>query len=410
MTIKLITKYTPWLFLLTAIITGFRHTYSNPFSTTVCYAIYSFFIYIAFRWVLYNRHRIDRTMTLYIFYFIWIIICIIRGFLVADNYWEYKNCYNNSLALLLPIISTIFIIPQFCNKILRTYFKWCIPLSLLCLPFFLYFSWYWYFYPFIALVVLFPAIKHKWLYLIFTGFICFLDIYSRSPILKFIAAICCGYLVYLSYPVKYYLCKYITILVYVLSMTLLILGITGVFNIFKMDEYLPSDMQKDKNLIEDTRTWIYTEVITSAYNNDYIVWGRTPARGFDTTFNIVLENIETMSQMTKDKVKSERFGCEINFLNIFTWTGLLGVILLSLIYIRASFIALLYSNNSYIKVLGLYIAFRFLYGWIEDITSFDSNSLTLWLLISFCLSPFFRQMNNSEFKQFVKYTICLNHK
>ena len=361
MTVKLITKYTPWLFLLTAIITGFRHTYSNPFSTTVCYVIYSLFIYIAFRWILYNKHRIDKTMTLYILYFIWIIICIIRGFFVADNYWEYKNCYNNSLALLLPIISTIFIVPQFCNKILRTYFKWCIPLSLLCLPFFLYFSWYWYFYPFIALAMFFPAIKNKRVYFIFTGFICFLDIYSRSPIIKFIVAIGCATLIYNSSLIKskIVIFKNIAFAFFIIPIIFLILGISGVFNIFKMDEYLPNDFQKDQVLIEDTRTFGYTEVIISAINNNYVIGGRTPARGFDTMYNGLLENIEEMSRMTGDKVRSERPACEINFLNIFTWTGIIGVVLLSLIYITSCYKAILYSNNYYIKVLGVYIAFRF---------------------------------------------------
>lgn len=407
MTIKLITKYAPYLFLLTAIITGFRHTYSNPFSTTVCYAIYFLYIFIAFKWVLYNRHRIDKTMTLYILYFIWVLICIIRGFVVADNYWEYKNCYNNSLALLLPIISTIFIIPQFCNKILRTYFKWCIPLSLLCLPFFLYFSWYWYFYPFIALAIFFPAIRHKWIYLIFTGFICFLDIYSRSPILKFIAAIGCGLLIYnpLFTKVKVSILKFMALVLFFAPILFLTLGISGIFNIFKMDEYLPSEFKSDQDLIEDTRTFGYTEVITSAVNNNYVISGRTPARGFDTMYIGILENVEIMSRMTGDNVRAERPTCEINFLNIFTWTGLIGVILLSLIYITACYKAITYSNNYYIKVLGVYIAFRFFYGWIEDITSFDSNSLTLWLLIAFCLSSYFRKMNNLEFKNFIRNSI-----
>ena len=55
-------------------------------------------------------------------------------------------------------------------------------------------------------------------------------------------------------------------------------------------------------------------------------------------------------------------------------------------------------NNSYIKFLGVFVAFRWALGWIEDINLFFIQSIILWMLIAMCMSEKFRKMSDAEFR------------
>ena len=98
----------------------------------------------------------------------------------------------------------------------------------------------------------------------------------------------------------------------------------------------------------------------------------------------------------------ERFSNEVSVLNVFTWTGLIGVLLYFLVFFRASYLAVNKSNNIYMKIVGLYVAFRWAYAWVEDFNRFDLSNLFLWIMIGMCFSNSFRAMNNLEVKFWVR--------
>lgn len=76
-------------------------------------------------------------------------------------------------------------------------------------------------------------------------------------------------------------------MMYIIPFILLLLGMSGVFNVFRVDEYLNDKGTVDGEYIKDTRTFLYIEIIDSALKNDYVLWGRTPARGNDSNFLIL---------------------------------------------------------------------------------------------------------------------------
>ena len=51
------------------------------------------------------------------FYLLWAAIGILRGYFVADNYWEYKNLVSNSFSLLLPLIVFALSAPETVRRI-----------------------------------------------------------------------------------------------------------------------------------------------------------------------------------------------------------------------------------------------------------------------------------------------------
>ena len=178
---------------------------------------------------------------------------------------------------------------------------------------------------------------------------------------------------------------------------LFILGVTGVFNVFHTTDYLGEQnitktaydgTQYEENLAGDTRTFIYEEVITSALKNDYWIFGRTPARGNDSA-SFGAESFA----LTR---RYERIANEVGIANVFTWMGLVGVIFYFLVFFRASFLAVNRSRNIYAKMLGIYVAFRWLYSWVEDVNNFSLNYFTLWIMIGMCFSASFRLMTDYE--------------
>ena len=196
---------------------------------------------------------------------------------------------------------------------------------------------------------------------------------------------------------------------YVIIMTpiiLFILGVSNIFNIFKIEEELGIENKfqmknstgDEYSALTDTRTFLYAEEIQSAIKNKYIIIGRSIARGYDST------SFGEMINSALHLKRNERSSCETSILNIFNYFGLIGVCIYMFIFWKAYYLAITKSKNIFIPVIGIYVAFRWLFAWIEDFSRFDLNYLFLWIFIGLCYSPVFRNMTNREYKNWF-YTI-----
>src|SRR5574344_1662974 len=65
---------------------------------------------------------------LLLIYIIWVIICTIRGFVIADNYWEVKSNISDMLSLLLPSLIFILYNPDIDYSIIKYWTKWIFPI------------------------------------------------------------------------------------------------------------------------------------------------------------------------------------------------------------------------------------------------------------------------------------------
>lgn len=365
-----------------------------------------------------NYNKIIWPIKLYIF---WNVVAIIRGIFVAENYWEWKGLMDRTMFFILPILVYISTNKFLVQKMVSLWLKYALPAFFIFLPFFSQSDAAGgYLIPIMFLLLFFPALPSKWkvivLFFTFMVFIAGLD--ARSSIIKYSVSFILGISFYLQRFIKTWMFKFAQAILIVLPLILLGLGLTGVFNVFKMDEYINTDEeiiitkegQDDIELTADTRTFLYVEVINSAIKNDYIFLGRTPARGYDSEYfgDYMAEDLGTG--------KRERFASEVSILNIFTWTGLVGVLCYSLIFFQASVLAIYKSNNFFIKIVGIFVAFRWVYAFVEDFTNFDLSYIFLLMLIGMCYSKEFRAMNNSEFIVWVngivskKYSISTQKK
>ena len=333
------------------------------------------------------------------YFFIWTVICIVRGFFVAENYWDIKALITNIFGLLLIMVAYSATNKVIVQTILLYYVKYALPFSLVLIIFVSPDAYGFYLVPVSFLLLFIPALSRRSvaLLLFFTAVVFIADLGARSNVIKFAMPVLVLFIYYFRDYISNYFLEIARLVLITTPIMLFILGVTGVFNVFHTTDYLGEQnitktaydgTQYEENLAGDTRTFIYEEVITSALKNDYWIFGRTPARGNDSA------SFGTDSfALTK---RYERIANEVGIANVFTWIGVVGVALYFLVFFRASFLAVNRSNNIYAKMLGIYVAFRWLFSWIEDVNNFTLNYFMLWIMIGMCFSASFRLMTDYE--------------
>lgn len=368
-----------------------------------------FFDFILLGFILWYRYKFFKPLNrkdylIVTIYFIWMSFGVVRGAFTAGNYWEWKQWANGSLILSLPVFLFLFESPFWLRKVMNVWLKYALPL-------FFFFGFFIkvevfqaYLGPVLLLSCFLPIIPRFYRYL-FLGLLLlmvFVSLDARSQVIKAVFALMMSGAVLLS---KYYSQGALRLIhwsLYAAAAVLLFLGISGHFNLFvEMANNQGQFVQKnvvnghtvDDDLSVDTRTFIYVEVIHSAIEHGYTLWGRTPARGNDS----VAFGAFTAEQLKTGKY--ERFANEVVFPNVFTWLGLIGVILYCLIYLKSSYLAIYKSNSLFLKLIGVFIAFHFAYGWVEDVNNFDILNISLWAAIAMGFSERFRRMENKEFRE-----------
>ncbi len=342
----------------------------------------------------------ENKMRIIWIYLIWNAICIVRGMFVAEIYWDWKALIGNTMTLMLPIVAYSATNKVIVQSLLVFYVKYALPLFLLFAVIIRTDAYGFYLIPVSFLLLFLPALtkRQRIILLVCTAVVFLADLGARSNVLKFGVPILILGVYYTRELISVKLLEAVRLALFIIPVTLFVLGVTGTFNIFKTDDYVKgdytatgTDMQGNKveeNIMADTRTFIYEEVLNSAIDNNYWLFGRTPARGNDTDW-FGARNFAITGRY-------ERLENEIGLANVFTWTGVVGTILYSILFFQASFLAVSRSKNIYAKMLGIYVAFRWLFSWVEDVNNFSLNYFMLMIMIGLCFSHSFRHMTNNE--------------
>lgn len=377
-------------------------------NTTAWWAI-SFLILIVFflsRYYFFDKRNEDNMLIVWI-YLLWNLVCIIRGMFVAEIYWDWKGLIGNAMALMLPIVIFSATNKMVVQSLLSFFIKYALPLFLVFALIIRADAFGFYLIPISFLILFFPALtkRQKMILLFATAIVIIADLNARSNVIKFGVPFLILLLYYFRRNIPVKVMEAARIALFVIPLVFFALGVSGVFNVFNMQDYVKGDISAvgtdnagnrvELNVMEDTRTFLYEEVLESAIDNNYWLLGRTPARGNDSYSTFGLLAVELTGRY-------ERLANEVGLANVFTWTGLVGVILYMLIFFRASYLAVNRSRNIYAKMLGIYVAFRWLYSWIEDINSFTLNYFMLMIIIGLCFSESFRNMSNKDITIWVR--------
>jgi len=334
-------------------------------------------------------------------YLLWMLTAgAIRGGFVAETREEMMDLITGIALSTIPIIAYVMSSPKMLWKTLHLWIWFALPL------FIVYYSWkiplssYQFFFGPMFLICFIPILPNKWkiilsviVLIMFAG-----DFGARSQSLKaaVVILICMGYYFRRWIPVMFY--HAVHWLCYIGPVIILYFAITGVFNpLEKMEDYQNDALYEgEEDLTADTRSYLYEETIQSAVKNDYIWCGRSLARGNDSW---VFEAFTDEQLKTK---RYERYGNEWCHPNVFTWLGLIGVILYALMYLTSSYLALYKSNNIWMKFLSLFIAYNWMWGWLENCLEFNILNIGLWMMIAMGFSEEFRAMSDKEIETWVK--------
>lgn len=327
----------------------------------------------------------------------------------AQIYWDYKLLCDNLMIFLLPLAAYAYMEPSVLKTTLKSYLKFS-PWLLLFLAPFLYSDAYGRFLvPYSFMALFFNELDRKNKILVTAAFLITIIFgsESRSDVIKFTICVCMAICFYYK-KISRGLLKIIGLVRYVflvIPFVFFVLGATGVFNIFNVDEELgfngkysmkAEDVEEDVSALVDTRTFLYVEEINSAIKNNYVIFGNSIARGYDSAFFGHSIDLDLKTN------RGERQSCEVSILNVFNYFGLVGCIIYFLIFSTASYYAICKSKNRFVPIIGLYVAFRWTFAWIEDFSKFDLNYLFLWIMIGICFSPLYRNMTDEDFKLWVK--------
>ena len=188
------------------------------------------------------------------------------------------------------------------------------------------------------------------------------------------------------------------------------LAASGIFNVFEIgasnnDKYVLVERSYEggaveTNLSDDTRSFLYQEVLYSAKYFDFWIFGRTPARGHISN---------TFGDLDPDK-RNERVLDEVAILNIFVWSGMIGVVLYFLVFYYATYLAISKSKNIFSVIAGLFLLFRWVFAWIEDINAFTLTNIFIWILIAFCYSSEFRNMSTVDVQNWINELFIRRYK
>ncbi|SFB69843.1 O-Antigen ligase [Zunongwangia mangrovi] len=375
-------------------------------NTSFWWIIYGVILVLFFKTKSYLLNSITSSLWPISFFLIIVLFSFIHGLIKSEYYWDWKLLISNLMVFLMPISVYAFGSPLILNRTIKYWKNYALPLFPIFLIFILPEAYGRYLMPISFLLLFFPILPKKWkvIGVLSIVLITFLSSGARSNVIKFIIPFGLSFLYYFRKNFTKKIFYYITIIFFLLPFAFLYLAVNNTFNVFKFNEYLDTKNDNEKLLV-DTRTFLYEEVISSAINNDYWLFGRSMARGFDSNF---FDWLEAYKQYRLETDRDERQSSEVSILNIFNYFGVIGVISYFIIFFKAAYTSIYSSNNIFSKILGVYVAFRWFYSWIEDFSRFDLNFLVLWIAVGVCFSETFRKMSDKDFTSWIRSLFSKN--
>ena len=341
-----------------------------------------------------------------VFYFLFYgLFILVYSCFVAKTYEQWRYVFTVFFpSLLLPFFTLIGGKPDGIKAIVKMLFLVGIPMSFL-----LYFSeirgmgdfTHYISFTYI-LLLMFPFVQKKWRLILLTISILSLlyDIDSRVNIMNFSVV---GLILFIYYLISKNRLKIIFNILrkifFITPIFFLLLGITGVFNIYSFgDEYnniftVEYSNQKT-SLVQDTRTGIYEDALKGIVKDKAYLFGISAAGSHETSLKDVSDDFFEL-------LKNGRLGSEVGILEYLLRGGIFYVFLIFFLHYFAAKVAINQSNNTFSKLLGLFIAFRWFFLFVEGQASLDLSNITIFLTIGVCLNPAFRNLNDLQIKHYI---------
>jgi len=367
--------------------------------TLTALSLYAFYL---------NKQAHSLTYLAPILYIVWVLIGIYRGAFEITSGWILNQYFHNVLSVIVPVIIFLFAFPDTIIRSFQIFIRFCVVYSFLSLGWnYTKEAYCFAFAPFYYIYLCFiTKIPKKWILITSIAIAFVLAAYTnRSATIKIFVSL--GVLCIFLLPPKI---QKISLnlghwLLYMIALLLLYLGLSGQYNVFNGEfngvptankVIVSNSVEHKTNNRDDTRTFLYEEVLSSMVINDYVWTGRTPARGYYSPY------FAESSGYIPGRTYGERIASEVQHLNTLNWLGVIGLVFITFVYLQGSCLALYSSKNKYVRCLALQVAFVWLYSWVENGSNFHILDITIYLILAICYSPYLRNMSDLEFEMWFK--------
>ncbi|MBN1182647.1 MAG: hypothetical protein JXB49_10195 [Bacteroidales bacterium] len=391
-----------WFLLFSVIAADFLRIVSNVGKLNINISTYLslFLYYLSIVVLLYFAKKTnwkELHIDVKVLYFIWLVVLVsglLHSAFTSNNYWDWKFLFMSAVTFsTVPLVFCLGV--NYFSPVFSFFLKFMFPFAFAFIPL-NYFAHELYsrlVVPASIYLLFIPYLNKKTAVKI--GIVVFISVFIcidfRANLLKVFISLCLLLLFKLRKYINLNMLRFAHVAVFIVPICLLLLGISGRYNILQEISYYDKVIVYDNegneyNMLGDSRTDLFVEVFDSLNQTGNWLFGEGAA-GYYETFLFVDSG---------GGLDGKRYGSEVGALNIIFKYGLIGIFCYFCLLLYISYIAIYYSNNYLSKMLGLLIASRWMLSFVEEFTQYDLNFFFFWLVIGLVSSTWFRKMTDEE--------------
>lgn len=376
--------------------------------TIVC--SYPLIVFLLFSLNKQHTKKIDGNVYVLLF-LIYNLFILIRGFFDANSFEDWKVLLSTMVPLFLFVHFSIYLAAYKASlvAIMSAFLSYGL---ILCLFIFIIpvnnqFGFPKAISPIYFIVFMIPYLGKKFMFFILSIVVVsfFSDVANRSNLLNIIISLMIlSSFLYKNKAIMLFIIKLVRRVLLISPVLFLILGVSGIFNIFLIGEDYSDLIIETENGVSqeafvDSRTPIFTDVFSELVKEDSILFGLGASGKTDTFLT------DSIAMDFSEIYKEGRRGTESGLLNYIQWGGIIGGLLYFLLFVKASYYGIYKSKNWFCIMLGLFMAFKGLFSLIEDRLTFSIESIFIFISIGICFNKKVRQMSDLELRLMFRYIL-----
>lgn len=359
-----------------------------------------------------SKHTDNFEGNIYIFLFLgYNLIVLFRGLYYASSENDWKAMLSTLIPTFLFVHFSVYLVAtRACVvMILKTFLSYGLILCLLILiiPVQYNFKFPQAISPICIMAFMIPYLPKKYTFFIsFLAVISFFsDLSNRSNMLNIIVATAIVSTILWKNKIRILrIMKIARNTFLILPVFFLFLGLSGIFNVFLIgqsfsDIKINNENGASQEVFVDSRTPIYVDVFNQLVKDDAILFGLGASGKTETSL------LDVKSADFYEIYKEGRRGTESGMLNYIQWGGLIGGLLYFLLFVKASYYGMYKSKNWFCIMLGLWVAYKGLFSFIEDRVVFSISSVFIFIAIGICMNKKIREMDDKVLRRMFKYVL-----
>ena len=332
----------------------------------------------------------------------WNAVTALRGMQSAHGYLDWRMLFLTIIPFLLgPVIIQLGKKPQVIKTTVRFLYKYLFPFGFVLIPLAHFTNPELYSriaLPVITMILFLPYIRpNRFLLTFFVALLSMAVVLDfRTNIIKIVLSTLILTTYYMPRGLGIKVVRLGRVIFFLMPLLLIFLAVIGDYNIFantsQNNGYQVKDNQgQAESLTQDTRTLLFSDVFATLQKNSTWLVGGGAVTTYSTDRNEFQEG-------------KGRYATEVGALNLLLYSGLIGLLLYGSLLCYTSYQAIFRSNNWLCKMIGLFLATKWLLLFVEEFTQLDMNYYFLWLVVGLVANQRFRALSDKDLREYFNFS------